>query len=231
MSNVIIIVGFGPGVSTAVADRFGAEGFSIGLIARGQAHLTSGVDALKAKGVAAAAFAADAGDPVAIRGAIAEARVALGRIDVLLWNASSGHGLGDLLSVDPSSVKAVFDVAIAGLLAAVHEALPDLRTAGDGAILVTNGALGDLGPAVDRAAIAVSAEGIGIGNAAKAKLVGLLAARLQNEGVYVGEVTIAGVVRGTRAVIAGVPMIEGAAVAEAFWGLYRNRRDTRVRIG
>jgi NAD(P)-dependent dehydrogenase (short-subunit alcohol dehydrogenase family) len=231
MSNVIIIVGFGPGVSTAVADKFGAEGFSIGLIARGEAHLTSGVEALKAKGVAAAAFAADAGDPVAIRGAIAEARAALGRIEVLLWNASSGHGLGDLLSVDPSSVKAVFDVAIAGLLAAVQEALPDLRTAGDGAILVTNGALGDLDPAVDRAAIAVSAEGIGIGNAAKAKLVGLLAARLQNEGVYVGEVTIAGVVKGTRAVIAGVPMIEGAAVAEAFWDLYRNRRDTRVRIG
>jgi hypothetical protein len=128
-------------------------------------------------------------------------------------------------------VKAVFDVAIAGLLAAVQEALPDLRTAGNGAILVTNGALGDLDPAVDRAAIAVSAEGIGIGNAAKAKLVGLLAARLQNEGVYVGEVTIAGVVKGTRAVIAGVPMIEGAAVAEAFWDLYRNRRDTRVRIG
>ncbi|WP_010184594.1 SDR family NAD(P)-dependent oxidoreductase [Sphingomonas sp. PAMC 26605] len=231
MSKVIIIVGFGPGVSTAVADKFGAEGFSIGLIARSQARLTAGVEALEAKGVAAVAFAGDAGDPIAIRGAIAAARAAFGRIDVLLWNASSGHGVGDLLSVDPSSVTGVFDVAIAGLLAAVQETLPDLKAAGDGAILVTNGALGDLDPAVDRAAIAAKADGIGIGNAAKAKLVGLLAARLDDDGIYVGEVTIAGVVRGTRAAIPGVPMIEGAAVADAFWDLYHGRQDIRVRIG
>lgn len=58
MSKVIVVVGFGPGVSTAVAGKFGAKGFSIGLIARGQAYLTAGVEALKAKGVASAAFAA-----------------------------------------------------------------------------------------------------------------------------------------------------------------------------
>jgi NADP-dependent 3-hydroxy acid dehydrogenase YdfG len=49
MSKTIIIVGFGPGVSTAVAERFGAEGLSVALIARSQARLTAGVEALKAK--------------------------------------------------------------------------------------------------------------------------------------------------------------------------------------
>ena len=74
MSKTIIIVGFGPGVSTAVAEKFGAAGFSVALIARSQSRLAAGVEALKAKGVAAAGFPADAGDPAAIRGAIAKAR-------------------------------------------------------------------------------------------------------------------------------------------------------------
>jgi NADP-dependent 3-hydroxy acid dehydrogenase YdfG len=151
MSKTIIIVGFGPGVSTAVAERFGAEGFSVALIARSQARLTAGVEALKAKGVTSAGFPADASDPVAIRSAIAKARAEFGRVGVIHWNAYSGHGLGDLLAVDPASVKNVFDVAIVGLLSAVQEALPDLREARDGAVLVTNGAFGDLNPVVEAA--------------------------------------------------------------------------------
>jgi NAD(P)-dependent dehydrogenase (short-subunit alcohol dehydrogenase family) len=231
MSKTIIIVGSGPGVSTAVAERFGAEGFSVALIARGEARLTAGVEALKAKGITAAGFTADASDPVAIRSAIAKARAELGRVGVIHWNAYSGHGLGDLLAVDPASVKNVFDVAIVGLLSAVHEALPDLKEAPDGAVLVTNGAFGDLNPVIDAAAINLKAEGIALGNGAKAKLVGLLAARLKEEGVFVGEVTIAGVVRGTGPEMPGIPMIEGKAVADAFWRLYKARSEVRARVG
>src|ERR1700722_14611193 len=197
MSKTIIVVGFGPGVSTAVAERFGAEGFSVALIARSQARLTAGVEALKAKGISAAAFAADASDPISIRSAITRARAEFGRIGVLHWNASSGHGLGDLLAADPVSARSVFDIAIVGLLAAVQEVLPDLKEAADGAVLVTNGAFGDLNPVVDAITIALKAEGVGLANATKAKLVGLLAVRLKEEGVFVGEVTIAGIVRGT----------------------------------
>jgi NAD(P)-dependent dehydrogenase (short-subunit alcohol dehydrogenase family) len=231
MSKTIIIVGFGPGVSTAVAERFGAEGFSVALIARSQARLTAGVEALKAKGITSAGFPADASDPVAIRSAIAKARSELGRVGVIHWNAYSGHGLGDLLAADPASVKNVFDVAIVGLLSAVQEALPDLKEARDGAVLVTNGAFGDLNPVVDAVAIKLKAEGVALGNGAKAKLVGLLAARLKDEGVFVGEVTIGGVVRGTGPEIPGVPMIEGEAVADAFWRLFKARGDVRARVG
>jgi hypothetical protein len=114
---------------------------------------------------------------------------------------------------------------------AVQEALPDLKEAQDGAVLVTNGAFGDLNPAVDAFAIALKAEGIALGNSAKAKLVGLLAARLKDEGVFVGEVTIAGVVRGTGPESPPVPTIEGAAIADAFWRLYKARGDVRARVG
>jgi hypothetical protein len=54
---------------------------------------------------------------------------------------------------------------------------------------------------------------------------------LKDEGVYVGEVTIAGVVRGTGPDSPGIPMVEGEAIADAFWRLYKARSDTRARVG
>ncbi len=231
MSKTIIIVGFGPGASSAVAEKFGAEGFSVALIARRPERLTVGVDALQAKGITAAAFQADAGDPAAIRRAIVKARVELGQISVLHWNASGGHGLGDLLATNPARVEDVFDVALIGLLSAVQEALPDLKKARDGALLVTNGAFADLDPAVDAFAVAHQAAGVALGNAAKAKLAGLLAARLKEESIFVGEVTVAGVIKGTGSESPGVPVVEGKAIADAFWELYQARGPLRRRVG
>jgi NAD(P)-dependent dehydrogenase (short-subunit alcohol dehydrogenase family) len=231
MAKTIFVVGYGPGVSTAMAEKFGAEGFSVALVARSEAKLAAGVEALRAKGVKAAAFPANAGDPASIRGAIKAARAELGPIGVIHWNAFSGRGLGDLLAVDPAKLAGLFDVALVGLLSAVQEALPDLKSAGDGAVLVTNGAFGELNPMIDAFAIALGETGVPLGNAAKAKLVGLLAARLKGDGVYVGEVTIAGIVKGTGPETPGAPTIEGAAIADAFWKLYQARDEIRARVG
>ena len=228
MSKTIVVVGFGPGISTAVADRFGAEGFSVALVARNAERLAAGVEALKAKGVAAAGFVADAGDPFAIRAAIAKARAEFGPITVILWNAFGGGEAGDLLTVDPAVARGLFDIAVVGLLAAVQEALPDLKGTGEGAILITNGAFGDIHPQMDAFAVGLKAMGVAIANAAKHKLVGLLAHRLKDDGVYVGEVMVAGAVNGTPT--GNGQGIEGATVAAKFWELYQTRDEIRARV-
>lgn len=228
MAKSIVIVRFGPGISTAVAEKFGAEGFSVGLVARSQERLDAGVRALKAKGVTAAAFAADAADPASIRAAIGKAHAEIGPITVVHWNAYGGAEAGDLLDTDPAAVGRVFDVAVVGLLAAIQEAFPDLRSA-KGAVLVTNGAFGEDTPMMDTIAVNLKTMGVALANAAKRKLVGLLAQRLAADGVYVGEVTVAGAIKGT-AWDSGGQGIEGAAVAEKFWGLYQARGDVRARI-
>lgn len=64
-------------------------------------------------------------------------------------------------------------------------------------ILVANGALGEPSAEADRYSAELGSDGVALENAAKSKLVGLLAARLRDEGIYVGEVTIAGSVAGT----------------------------------
>jgi NADP-dependent 3-hydroxy acid dehydrogenase YdfG len=228
VSKTIVVVGFGPGISTAVADKFGAEGFKVALVARRGDSLAAGAEALNAKGVTAAAFVADAAEPDSIRAAIAAARSELGPITVIHWNAFSGHGVDDLATVDPASLSGLLNVAVVGLLAALQAALADLKASGEGALLVTNGAFAEINPQIDAFALASKSSGVAIANAAKHKLVGLLSERLKAEGVYVGEVMIAGVIKGTA--WAGDAGIEGAAVADLFWRLYRDRGETRARI-
>jgi len=229
MGKTILVVGFGTGISTAVAEKFGSSGFSVGLVARSQDSLAAGVKALKAKGIEAAAFPGDASDPASIRAVVGKARAALGPVSVIHWNAYGGADAGDLATADAAAVRAVFDVAIVGLLAAVQEALPDLKALKEGALLITNGAFGDLNPQVDEFAVGAKAMGLALANAAKHKLVGLLAQRLKGEGVYVGEVMVAGMIKGTRW-DNGSATIEGSTVANKFWELYQARGEIYARV-
>jgi NAD(P)-dependent dehydrogenase (short-subunit alcohol dehydrogenase family) len=228
MSKTIVIVGFGPGNATAVAEKFGAEGFSVALVGRNQERLASGVSALRGRGTAAAAFPGDAADPAPIAAAIRSARAELGPITAIHWNAYGGTEAGDLLAADPAAIRRLFDVAVFGLLAAVREALPDLKGAGNGAVLITNGGFGDVSPEMDEYVTTAGVMGIALANAAKHKLAGLLAQSLKRDGVYVGEVMIYGTIKGTPT--ASGNAIDPSAVAAKFWELYQSRGEVRAEI-
>jgi short-subunit dehydrogenase len=230
MGKTILVVGFGPGISTAVAEKFGSAGFSVALVGRNEERLASGVTALKAKGIDSAAFPADAGDPTGMRVVVGKARAALGPITVIHWNASGGSGgAADFLTTDPTSVRGLLDVTVIGLLAAIQEALPDLKRANEGAVLLSNGALGENTPQMDGLAVTTKAMGLALANAAKHKLVGLLAQRLKGEGVYVGEVMVVGNIKGSAG-DRGAATIDGSTVANKFWELYEAREEVRARV-
>jgi hypothetical protein len=143
------------------------------------------------------------------------------------WNAAAGiKDVGDILTADPAAVRRLFDVAVFGLLAAVNAVQADLKSAPDGALLITNGGLGDLAPEWDEVATKQSVMGTALANAAKHKLAGLLAQRLKSDGIYVGEVMIAGTVRTTPT----GDGIDPATVAKTFWDLYKSRSDLRARV-
>lgn len=227
MAKTIIVCGYGPGISNAVAEKFGAEGFSVALVARNAERLAAGVQALEAKGVKAAAFPADLGDAKAVKAVVAKARAALGTLHAIQWNAYGG-GAGNLLETDDAALRGMFDVPVIGLVAAVQEALADLKKDA-GAVLVTNGGLGLFDPKIDAVAVQWNAMGLAVANAAKHKVVGLLANKLQGDGVYVGEVMVLGSVKGT-AFDDGSATIAPTAVAAKFWDLYTARRDVTATI-
>jgi hypothetical protein len=94
---------------------------------------------------------------------------------------------------------------------------------------MTNGAFGLDNPHMDALAVNLKSVGVALANAAKQKLVGMLAEQLRAQGVYVGEVTIAGVVKGTA--WAGADGgIEGSAIAGKFWSLYQARGEVRATV-
>jgi NAD(P)-dependent dehydrogenase (short-subunit alcohol dehydrogenase family) len=224
MKKVIVIFGYGPGISNAIARKFGKEGFSVALVSRNRERLDAGVAALGAEGIDAAAFTADAGDPAAIRRAIDDARDKLGPITVIEWTAY-GLGASDVTKASETELRGLFDVPILGLTTAIQAALPDLKQSKEAAVLVTNGGLGLFDPKVDQVGVEWNVMGLSIANSAKHKLVRLLSHKLKPEGIYVGEVVVVSTVKGT-AFDTGAGTLDAALVAEEFWKLYSAREKT-----
>lgn len=228
MAKVILICGYGTGISQALAEEFGAQGFAVALAARNADRLASGAKALGDKGIRAVGIPTDLADLTAIPGLVKSVQSQLGAIDVVEWNAYAA-GAGDLLAANAADVRAPLDIAVPSLLATVQAALPDLR-ANKGAVLVTNGGLGLLDAQVDAGAVAWKASGLAIANAAKHKLVRLLAKQLEPDGVFVGEVMVLSAVKGT-AWDSGSSTLEASSIAGRFWQLYSERRELSVQIG
>ncbi len=229
MSKTIALCGFGPGISTALAEKFGGKGFSVALVARSVERLQAGVSSLRAQGIRAAAYPTDLADPTAIQTLAEKVREELGPITVLQWNAY-GSGAGNLLAAEPSELQALFDLPVIGLVGAVRAALPDLEAQPGAAVLVTNGGLGLPTAAVDAMAVKWGAMGLAVANAAKHKVVRLLSETLKGRGVYVAEVTVLGLVKGTPW-DDGSATVDPSTVAEKFWSLYTARAELGAQVG
>ena len=72
--------------------------------------------------------------------------------------------------------------------------------------------------------------GLGVANAAKHKLVGLLAKKLEADGIYVTEIMVSGTVKGTAFDRGDSQTIEGTTIAAKYWELYTARKVLRTTI-
>ena len=228
MAKTILVCGYGPGISSAVAKKFGAEGFSVALVARSKETLAAGAAALEGAGIKARAFPADLTNPEAVKKLVADVRRDLGPVTVIHWNAYAATG-GDLMTATAADLRVPFDVSVTGLVMAVQSALPDLKEQKESAVLVTGGAFAFYDPNVDAMAVQWASMGVAIGKAAQHKAVALLAEKLKGQ-VYVGEVVVAGTVKGTR-FDSGKATLEAADIANQFWQLYRERSRPTVTFG
>ena len=227
VSKTILVCGYGPGIANAVARKFGAEGFSVALVGRSRDRLSTATRELETGGVKVAAFPTDLADPSAMAGLVADVSRELGTATVIHWNAPA-VGAGDLSVDDPFELRAAFDVSVTSLVATVQAALPDLRGKTDAAVLVTNGAVALHDPKLDTLAVEQSFMGAAVAKSAQHKVVTLLSRKLKPQGIYVGEVVVAGIVKGTVYDKAGAGILTADEVAARFWLLYRERPETFV---
>lgn len=218
-----MVCGYGPGISSAVARKFGDEGFQVAIVARSAERIEAGAKALSDAGITAKAFVCDLGDVAAVQQLVADVRASLGPITVVHWNAY-GSGAGDLTTSDPNELRSVLDVAVVGEVAAVQAALPDLRTQAGAAVLVTGGGFAFYVDQVDQMITQWNTMGVAVAKAAQHKLTGLLHQKLKADGIYVGSIIVMGMVKGT-AFDHGNATLDAADLAAAFWQLYQDRTD------
>ena len=228
MPKTIIVCGHGPGISDSVANKFGAEGFQVALVARSADKLENARAALQVRGVRAAAFPADLSDPNAAKSLVKRVTGELGPVSAIHWNAYANTA-GDVLTADTAALRTVFDVSITSLVFTIQEALADLRAA-KGAVLVTNGGLGLFDPKIDAMAVQWNSMGLAIANSAKHKLIGLLTEKLRADDITIGEVVVLGLVKGT-VWDTGSATVEPATVAGHFWDIYSKHESRVVTVG
>lgn len=205
---LIAIVGMGPGVSAAVARRFGREGYAVAALARRADALKVETDALASNGITAAGYSADAGDAASLTAALAQAAAEHGPVDVLVYNPVVAHfkPLAELL---PEELDAALRVSGGSALAAARAVLPAMRERGSGTLLFTGGGFAfEPNPK-----LAV----VGAGKAVIRNLAFSLFADLKDSGIHAATVTIGGMVK------AGTPF-DPDRIAEAYWTLHAQRK-------
>ncbi|KZF06744.1 MULTISPECIES: SDR family NAD(P)-dependent oxidoreductase [unclassified Rhodococcus (in: high G+C Gram-positive bacteria)] len=215
----IAIVGAGAGLGAAVARKFGAQGFSVGLISRNQARVDALADQLAADGISAKGFVADVRDPASIASALEQVTETLGPIEVLQYSPLPQKDfMRPVLETTPADMVGPVEFSIYGPIAAVHQVLPGMRFLGEnkGTILFVNG-----GSAVKPGR---TVTGTSIAFAGQAAYAQLLNEELAAEGIQVSQLIIGGAIDGSD------PRKSPEALAEQLWSLHTERDRFRVQV-
>ncbi|MFF3461885.1 SDR family NAD(P)-dependent oxidoreductase [Streptomyces sp. NPDC002619] len=212
--TTIAIIGAGPGLGSAVARRFGREGYDVALVARDRARLDALAAELGAEGVTARGFTADVRNPESLAAALDEAAAALGPVEVLQYSPVPQRDfMRPVLETTYQDLVGPVEFSVYGPVAAVQRVLPGMRALGRGTILFVNGGTAVV-PHPDRA-------GTSIAFAAESAYGHLLHDTLAADGIHVAQLVIPG------AIVPGHERKDPAVLADTLWDLHRTRHGFR----
>ena len=209
-NRIALITGVGPGLGASLARRFARGGFAVGLVARHPTFIDELRREIADAGGKAIALVADVSRPAEVRTAVERVRSELGRISLLLHNASSSAGDG-LLETTPEEFESSWRIATLGGFVCAQETAPDMIASGKGTMIFTG------------ATSSVRGGGWLAFSSAKFALRGLvqsLARELWPQGVHVAHVVVDGLI-GPAGVKngEGEPKLDPDQMAEAYWHL------------
>lgn len=134
--RVALIVGAGPGISSAFAEALLADGYQVALAARNLSKLRPIAEAM-----GAAPFEADAASRQSLVRLFADVDRSLGQPDVVLYNPSA-RIRGELLSLDIDAASAAIQTTAIGALITAQEAARRMLPRGAGSIFFTGATAG-----------------------------------------------------------------------------------------
>ena len=225
MSRTIAVIGAGPGVGRAVAERFGREGFKVALLSRNSDRLEKMVQELAAEGIEAKAFAADVFDRAGLASALAAAAAAFGPVDVLVYNPTgTPDGLKMPRQITPENEQEQLDLNLFGAIAAVNAVLPSM--AEGGALLFTT--------AISAKYPLTFTANFGVAVGALLNYARVLNQDLKPNGIHAGIVFIAGLIDVGQEFpesLKAMPKLAAMDVADAHWQHYEHRNAVEATVG
>jgi NAD(P)-dependent dehydrogenase (short-subunit alcohol dehydrogenase family) len=222
-SNVIAIVGVGPGLGASLARRFAREGFAVALLARHEESLAPVRAELERGGTRVLSLPTDGTDAGAVQEAFARIKAKLGAPTVLVYNAGNFFH-GGILELTPAQFVQAWQANCLGAFLAAQQVLPDMVARGAGTVLLT-GATGSLRGGARFACLAVGKFGLrALGQS--------MAREFGPQGVHVAHVVIDGQIDNPRtkarsaADRAAESFLSADAIADEYWNLHAQHRTT-----
>ncbi|MBO0144641.1 SDR family NAD(P)-dependent oxidoreductase [Agrobacterium sp. Ap1] len=207
--KTFLSIGSGPGIGIATAERFAKEGFRVVLTSRDVAKLGERVAELKDKGYIVAAKSADAGDLASISALIKETESEFGSVDVLHFNSASMHS-ATIETQQAETFVPDLTINIGAALVAVQDVSRGMLKRGEGSILLTGGIFG-VTPHPDYLSLSIGKAGM------RALTLGTFD-NFRDRGVHIATVTVGALIAAGSA--------EATAIAEAFWNLHAQPKDS-----
>jgi short-subunit dehydrogenase len=182
-SRHLLLVGAGPGLGAAVARRFAQDGYRVTLVARSTDTLKRLADDLADTGADIVTTEADASDPEDLAARLGALYRGDGAPGLIVYNAVMGAP-DHLLTSSVAHLRTAYAVDVISAIVVAQVAAPAMRAAGVGTILMTGGGFADH-PIAGLATVS-------LGKAALRSAATMLGADLQQDGIRVATLTIAG---------------------------------------
>jgi NAD(P)-dependent dehydrogenase (short-subunit alcohol dehydrogenase family) len=166
MQRVALVTGAGRGIGRAVAHRLSSEGLRVALLARNEEELAETAAACRGETMT---ITADVTDQAAIDGTYEEIERAWGPVEVLVANAGAGHSARVDRTTDDDWER-ILAVNLTAPFRCVRRAVPAMREAGWGRIVVVASIAAQVGEPYLAAYTASKHGALGLVRAAAAEL-------------------------------------------------------------
>ena len=136
--KVALVTGAGSGIGKAAAVRLAREGAKVGALSRTESEIRETVREIEAAGGEALALTADVSDAEAMKVAVARLTETYGRLDLVFANAGINGVWAPIDELQPEEWDRTINTNLRGTYLTLHYAVPHLKKAGAGAIVITS---------------------------------------------------------------------------------------------
>src|SRR5213593_4273543 len=136
LGKVALVTGAGSGIGKSAALRLAKEGARIGVLSDTKSEVKQTADEIRKRGGEALSLHADVGDAQAMRRATGAVVRTYGRLDIAVANAGIGGIMAPIDEIEPGEWDQTINTNLRGTFLTLHYAVPHLKQAGAGAIVI-----------------------------------------------------------------------------------------------